>query len=166
MWIYMILCHLFTGITIVLLVMTGYSGHFHIPLYSLNHPAFALLCAIVYFLTETMIIFFFIATGKEIKEYFNEELAEQHHHEQSKQIKRKVFPSTVINIFLVMVTFIIGGAVDTGILPSWIHGILFLIIIIHFIKVIVVQNTGFRENAKIMVEIAGKGELLSNQKEQ
>lgn len=154
MWLYMIFCYLFSGFSFLLLVMTGIQGYFHFPVFGFNHPSLALLTTIVYMFTETLVIFFFVGSGYNIKAYISEGLADSTLHHQSKLIKRKLYPPTMLNILLVMIVFIIGGAVDTKILPSWLHGLLFFLVIFHFLIMIKSQNSCFRENMGIMVRIA------------
>ena len=52
-----------------------------------------------------------------------------------------------------MTTFIIGGGVDTGVIPGWIHGVLFYVGLIHFFKMIVIQHICFKENTEIVLEM-------------
>lgn len=154
MWLFMIICYLFTVLSFFLLLLTGIQGYLEFSVFSLNHPALALLTAIIYLLAETLVIFFFVGSGSSIKEYVNEGLANSKLLQQSKLIKRKLYPPTILNILLVMAVFIIGGAVDTNVLPDWLHGLLFLITIFQFLIMGIIQNSCFRKNMDIMVSIA------------
>jgi hypothetical protein len=100
-------------------------------------------------------MFFFVGTGVSIKEYVQENSADAQFHRRSIEIKRKLYPPTLLNVLLIMTTFIIGGGVDTGVIPAWIHGLLFYIALVHFFKMIAVQHRCFRENTEIVLEMTG-----------
>ena len=68
----------------------------------------------------------------------------------------------MLNILLVITVFVIGGAVDTNIIPHWVHGILFFITLVHFLKMVKTQNSCFRETVNIRINIEEKG-YVSNQ---
>ena len=162
MWLFMISCYLLTGFSLLLYILTGIQGYFQFPVFGLSHPSLALLTASIYLFTETLIIFFFVGSGVDIKEYIKEGLADENHHRQSILIKKKIYPPTMLNILLVITVFVIGGAVDTNIIPHWVHGILFFITLVHFLKMVKTQNSCFRETVNIRINIAEKGSV-SNQ---
>ena len=54
-----------------------------------------------------------------------------------------------------MTVFIIGGGVDTKVIPNWIHGILFYISFFHFLRLIVIQHKCFKDNTAIVLEMTG-----------
>ncbi|HJN68146.1 MAG: hypothetical protein V1256_07490 [Candidatus Neomarinimicrobiota bacterium] len=157
MWIFMISCYLLTGCSLLLFILTGIQGYFQFPVFGLNHPALALLTASIYLFTESLITFFFVGAGADIKQYMAEGLAEETDYNQSILIKKKLYPPTMLNILLVIIVFIIGGAVDTNIFPSWPHGLLYVITLVHFLKMIKTQNSCFKETVAIRINIAEKG---------
>lgn len=155
MWFFMISCYLFTLLTFVLLFLTALMGYFHFSILNANHPAFALLTIIVYLFTETLVIFFFVGTGVSVKEFTQEQKLDNGFHKRSIEIKRQVYPPLMLNMFLVMTLFITGGAVDTHRLPGWLHGALFLICIVHFVKAVGVQHQCFKKNTALILEMSG-----------
>jgi hypothetical protein len=52
-----------------------------------------------------------------------------------------------------MTVFIIGGGVDTGSIPGWIHGVLFLFALYHFATTIRTQHTCFKDNTALILEM-------------
>ena len=50
--------------------------------------------------------------------------------------------------------FILGGAVQTGSVAGWIHGLLFDLAFIHFLYVTILQHRGFKENVEIIGELS------------
>jgi len=155
MWFFMIACYVLTAVSYVMLLSLGLQGYFGGHLLGVNHPTFALLTAIVYLFTETLVIFFFVGTGVSVKEFTQEHGADPEFHRQSIQIKRRLYPPLLLNILIFMVTFIIGGAVDTNRLPGFVHGLLFVILILHFTKAIMVQHRCFKENTAIILAMSG-----------
>ena len=53
-----------------------------------------------------------------------------------------------------MVVFIIGGGVDTKVIPAWIHSSLFLIAMVHFASIIRIQHQSFKVNTNIIVAMS------------
>ena len=72
MWFFMIMCYLFTALTLLMLLVSGLQGYFQFLIFKANHPAFALLTTIVYLFTETLIMFYFVGIGMSIKEFMLE----------------------------------------------------------------------------------------------
>jgi len=72
MWMLMYVSYLLMGMSFVLLGLTGLMGYFQFTVWNANHMEFALISSILYMFTETLIMFYFIITGKKIKEYIKE----------------------------------------------------------------------------------------------
>lgn len=155
MYFVMISIYLLSFITFISLVITGTQGLLGFTLFGTSHAAFGFVAAILYLFTEVLVMFFFVGTGVSIKEYVQENNANSQFHRRSIEIKRKLYPPTLFNVLLIMTTFIIGGGVDTNVIPAWIHGLLFYVALIHFFKMITVQHACFRENTEIVLEMTG-----------
>ena len=54
---------------------------------------------------------------------------------------------------LVGTVFILGGAVQTGRISGWIHGMLFNLTFLHFMYTTFLQHNGFKENVAIINEL-------------
>ena len=151
----MFACYLLTLVSVVLLVATGFQGYLHFQVMGLNHPSFALFTMIIYLFTETLVMFFFVGTGISIKEYVKEQEKDPEFYAHAKSIKRTLYTPMMLNIVLVMTVFIIGGGVDTHVIPGWLHGALFIIAFLHFIKSIYIQHRCFKANTKIILTMSG-----------
>ena len=154
MWGLMIVSYLCIAISIVLLALTGFQGYFQFQLMQANHPQFALFSAIFYMFTETLVMFYFIGSGTAIKKSIIMEDGETSLYEKVKKTKMILFPHLTLNMFFIGTVFILGGAVQTGSFPGWLHGLLFDFSFIHFLYVIVIQHRGFKENVEIIGKIA------------
>lgn len=162
MWGLMIISYLCIAISIVLLALTGLQGYFQFQLIQANHPQFALFSAIFYMFTETLIMFYFIGSGTAIKKTIKLGSADPTLYEKVKKTKMILFPHLTMNMIFVGIVFILGGAVQTGSVSGWIHGLLFDLAFIHFLYVTILQHRGFKENVEIIGEIAIVEETAAN----
>ena len=92
-----------------------------------THVLLAMFAAFLVLFGHSMTMFYFIGTGVRLKEL----VAEHAVHEEdlirpTVRFKMRVFPITMLAILATIVTFILGGGVDTGSLPGWVHLILAL----------------------------------------
>ena len=162
MYFFMILIYFLSLFSFVALALAGLQGLLEFSIFGVNHASFGFVAAILYLFTEVLVMFFFVGTGVSIKEYVQENSVDIQFHQRSIQIKRKLYPPTLLNVLFVMTVFIIGGGVDTGVIPGWIHGILFYIAFFHFFKMIKVQHNCFRENTNVVLEMTASAEPLKN----
>lgn len=155
MWVFMHTCYILSALSFLLLLTTGLQGFLWFYVLNANHSTFALLAVIVYLFTETLIIFFFVGTGVSIKEYVAQYHKSPDFHKRSIAIKRYVYPPMLLNMLLVMVLFITGGAVDTKHIPRFVHGLLFYICLAHFLFIFRIQHRAFKENTSLILDMSG-----------
>lgn len=114
---------LISWIGLVVVLGLGYAG-----LWGLVEPAWHVTVAIPSFLLGTlghaMTMFYFIGTGKVVREAVQEAAPAGDWLARTREFKQHVFPAAMWAIGFIMVTSILGGAVDTGHLPGWVHGLL------------------------------------------
>ncbi len=142
------------AITFSLLTLSGLQGYFQFYIIQANHSQFALLSIIFYLLTETLIMFYFIGSGTAIKKTIQIGGKNTKLYENVKKTKMKLFPHLTFNIVFVGTVFVMGGAVQTGRLAGWIHGMLFNLAFIHFIYTTFLQHRGFKENVEIIEKLS------------
>jgi len=162
MWGLMIISYLCIAITTLLLFLTGLQGYFQFYIFKAGHSQFALLTAIFYMFTETLVMFYFIGSGTAIKKSIKMGGGEPRLYEKVKKTKMILFPHLTINMVFIGTVFILGGAVQTGSVAGWIHGLLFDLAFIHFLYVTILQHRGFKENVEIIGEIAIVEEATAN----
>ncbi len=155
MWFFMISCYVLTGFTFLALLLTGIQGHAHFNILNANHATFALLTSIVYLFTETLIIFYFVGIGVSIRDYVQENKLSPDFLKSSFQVKMKLYPPLLLNMGMLMGLFISGGAVDTGHLPGWAHGLLYCVTFAHFVYLLTIQHEAFRKSTEIVLEMSG-----------
>jgi len=136
-----------TLLTIAALIATGVFGFLASPVHVAKHIFFALATVVLGLFSQSMTMFFFIGTGKEIKEKSNQDPAAV---QKTRAFKSKVFPTATYAIAALMVTFIMGGGVASGKTPRWLHDALSAVSIILFARAYYVQLRAMDENAKLM----------------
>ena len=154
MWGLMIISYLFMAVTSILLALTGLQGYFQFQIIQANHSQFALFSAIFYMLTETLIMFYFIGSGTAIKKAIQTTGFSTNLYDNVKKTKMKLFPHLTFNMVFIGTVFILGGAVQTGRMSGWIHGLLFDLAFFHFIYTTFLQHRGFKENVEILANLA------------
>jgi len=68
MWLFMIICYIMMASNFLNILLTGLMGYFKFTVWGATHARFAIFTILVFILTETLVMFFFIATGKSIKQ--------------------------------------------------------------------------------------------------
>lgn len=94
-----------------------------------RHVLVGLASSLLLLFSHCWIMFYLIGTGKAIKEAVKEHglepAATEAIIEDTKRFKNLSYPSMMLAMGLVMATFILGGGVATGAVPSWVHHALF-----------------------------------------
>ena len=136
-----------TLLSIVGLIATGVVGFLAAPGHVAQHIFFALGTVIAGLFSQSMTMFFFIGTGKEIKEAAkNDETVVQ----RTRAFKTKVFPTAMYAMAVLMVTFIMGGGVASGKTPRWLHLGLSIASAAMYSRAYWVQLQAMMENASLM----------------
>ena len=150
----MITCYLLMFVSFINLTLTGVSGYFQLDLLGANHPRFALFMILIFAITETVVMYFFISTGKGIKEAILKKLGENELWIRERKLKMKLFPHLMLTLTLVSAVFIHGGAVDNRLQIAWLHGPVFIISILHHSWSLIVKNRSFRNQIEIVSEMS------------
>lgn len=136
-----------TLITIAGLLVTIVMGFKATPAHVADHIITAIVTVVVGLFSQSMTMFFFIGTGKELKDASNQDAAVV---ERTKAFKNGVFPAAMWAMATIMVTFITGGGVGMGKTPVWLHDALAALSIIMFARAYWIQIRAMSENATLM----------------
>jgi hypothetical protein len=136
-----------TLLSIAGLIGTGVLGFLSTPGHVAQHIFFSLGTVILGLFSQSMTMFFFIGTGKEIKEAANNDAAVV---QRTKDFKNKVFPTAMYAMGILMVTFIMGGGVASGKTPHWLHLGLFIASLAMYSRAYWVQLQAMVDNAGLM----------------
>jgi hypothetical protein len=86
-----------------------------------QHFLFGFFTTFMVALSQSMTMFYFIGMGKQVKDLVSNNPAGQEFIQRTKRFKAKVFPPATWAILFTMATMIIGGGVDTRVIPGFVH---------------------------------------------
>ena len=136
-----------TLLTIAGLVVTIVMGFRATPAHQADHIIIAIVTVVIGLFSQSMTMFFFIGTGKELKDASQQDAAVV---QRTRVFKSKVFPTAFYAMAVLMVTFIMGGGVSRGLTPRWLHLTLSLASIAMYARAYWVQIRAMDENAHLM----------------
>ncbi len=155
MWFFMITCYVMSVISFFMLVTAFAQSFFQFNVFKANHLTFIILTSIIYLFTETLVIFFFVGTGVSVKEYAQAHNLSAEYHKRSMAVKFRVYPPLLLNMLLMIILFIMVGAVDTGFVARWIYQIFFIACLVHYVYAKRIQNDCFRDNTQNILAMSG-----------
>jgi hypothetical protein len=136
-----------TLVTVAGLIVTIVMGFRATPVHVADHIIVALVTVVVGLFSQSMTMFFFIGTGKELKEKSSQDADVV---QRTKDFKSRVFPAAMWAMTAIMVTFITGGGVGQGRTPLWLHDALAAVSIFMFARAYWIQIRAMNENATLM----------------
>ena len=136
-----------TLVTIAGLIVTIILGLQAAPGRQGDHMIAAIVTVVIGLFSQSMTMFFFIGTGKELKDASdqNPDVVQQ-----TKSFKNRVFPAAMWAMAAIMVTFITGGGVGHGRTPVWLHDALTALTIFMYARAYVIDIRAMNENANLM----------------
>ena len=140
-------------INLINLTLVGTSGYWEFNVLGASHTRFALFMILIFTITETIVMYFFISTGKAIKSAIALGLGENSLWNRERKLKMVLFPQLMLTIFLIGGWFIHIGAVENNMPTKWLHWPIFLIGYLHHLWSLKIKNDSFREQLSIIDEI-------------
>jgi hypothetical protein len=133
-------------VSIVSFVISVYIG-FTIdgPSHVQQHVLFGLFATFLVTLAQSMTMFYFIGTGKQVKDLVISHSITEGFVQRTKVFKARVFPPALWAMLFTMATMILGGGVHTRLIPSWVHLLLATAAFFFNVK-------AFYREAKYMIE--------------
>ncbi len=110
-----------------------------------QHFLFGFFTTFLVTLSQSMTMFYFIGTGKQVKDLVASQGAGTNFVQRTKMFKQKVFPPATWAILFTMATMILGGGVDTRVIPTFVHTLLAVISLYYNV-------VAFWREAKYMIE--------------
>jgi len=150
----MILSYVMVALSGIGLLMVGINHYF--DFWAQNHITLDLLVSIVFIAGQTLVMFFFVGTGVNIREYLeaNPSLGKDLY-KKMVAIKRKLYPPTMMVTVLFMVMVIIDGAFFIGKVSEWWFHILYILTLYYFFKATIIQHNSFKESTDIVLKMTG-----------
>ncbi|HEV7243353.1 MAG TPA: hypothetical protein VGQ36_29275 [Thermoanaerobaculia bacterium] len=136
-----------TLLTIAGLIVTIIMGFSATPVKTADHIIVAIVTVVIGLFSQSMTMFFFIGTGKELKDASDQNANVV---DRTRAFKNKVFPAAMWAMAAIMITFITGGGVGQGKTPVWLHDVLAALSIVMFARAYVIDLRAMNENADLM----------------
>ena len=154
MWLFLYTCYsliFVSGILLTSAVIQGFTG---ISLLGAGHPAFGFFTTIAFLLTQTVVIFFFVATGVSIRDFVRERELSPELIQRSRRAHGPVSGQTTLSLVLIMAAAVSGGAVAASAVPRWVHLSVIATTYIHFLMLVWMQHRAFRKQTTIVLQMA------------
>jgi hypothetical protein len=139
-----------TLLSIAGLISTSIVGFVAAPGHFAQHIFFALATVVIGLFSQSMTMFFFIGTGKQLKEKTaggDEEAVVKH---ATRAMAMKVSPAATYAMAILMITFIMGGGVGSGATPRWLHLTLSVASILLYARAYWIEIRAMHENERLM----------------
>ena len=149
----MITCYVLMFINLINLILVCTSGFFDHSIFGASHTRFSLFMILVFTITETVVMFFFIATGKAIKEAIEKGLGDKDLWLRERKLKMQLFPQLMLTITLIGGWVIHIGAVENQMPTAPYHGLFFALAFFHHLWTLKIKNNAFREQLSIIEQL-------------
>ncbi len=132
-------------------IATGVLGYMVVDSPTVDrHVVLGLVAGFLLLFSHSWIMFYLIGTGKMIKEAVAEHGLPEEWIERTKDYKNRSYPWLMIAMGLAMATFILGGGVETSVLPKWIHWGLFYLAVAAQLRALYLEFLVLTENQKLI----------------
>ena len=141
-----------TLLSIAGLIATGIMGFMATPGHVATHILTALITSILGLFSQSMTMFFFIGTGKQLKDKAAGTPGEAAVKQATRAMAMKVSPVATFAMLVLGVTFIMGGGVASGKTPKWLHLTMTAASLLMYLRAYWVEINAMMANAKLMEE--------------
>jgi Ca2+/Na+ antiporter len=121
----------------------------YVNIWPTQHISFDLFVSLIFIATQTLIIFFFVGTGVNIKDYTLSK--DNKFYKGILSIKRRLYPPTLAVTILFMITVIIDGAFFLGKVNEWWFHISYVLTLYYFVKSSIEQHKAFIGSTNIVI---------------
>lgn len=139
-----------TLLSIAGLIATSVMGFMASPQHVATHILVALVTVVAGLFSQSMTLFFFIGTGKQLKDNTQGGPDEAAVRKATRAMTMRVSPVATYAMALLMITFIMGGGVASGKTPHWLHLGLSIASVAMYGRAYWVQLQAMIENARLM----------------
>ncbi len=134
------------------LIATSIMGFTSSPHHVATHIIAALVTVVLGLFSQSMTMFFFIGTGRQLKDKTAGTKSEEAVKQTTRALAMKVSPAATFAMAVVMVTFIMGGGVASGKTPKWLHLTLTAASIVLYARAYWIEINAMQTNARMMEE--------------
>jgi len=161
MWLFMYLCYGLSALTLTGLTVALVQGLTGRPVIGASHASFSFLITLIYLFTETLVMFFFVGTGSNVKEYVRERKLSESLISRIGGARHRVTMEASLSILLVLGTAVLGGAVAGSNVPRQIHLGAAVVAYLHFLWMLRNQHRAYRLATEVVTDmVAESGETV------
>ncbi len=139
-----------TLLTIAGLITTIIAGFLASPFHAAGHVMLALTTVVFGLFSQSMTMFFFIGTGKQMKDKARGGRHEADVKKATRGLAMRVSPIATYAMAVLMIAFIMGGGVSTGKTPRWLHDILAFLSLAMYMRAYWIEIHAMNENAELI----------------
>tara|TARA_B110000014_G_C20022507_1_gene530592 strand:+ start:263 stop:730 length:468 start_codon:yes stop_codon:yes gene_type:complete len=149
------MCYVLVAISGLGLFQIGLNHYF--DFFITNRISFDLIISIIFIAAQTLVMFFFVGTGVNVREYLEShpELGDKLYRKMF-AIKRQLYPPTMMVTMLFMAMVIVDGVYYFGKISEWWFHILYFLTLYYFYKATKEQHTSFIGSTEIVLEMTEK----------
>lgn len=141
-----------TLLSIAGLIATAIMGFMSSPQHVATHIFVALITVVLGLFSQSMTMFFFIGTGRQLKDKTAGTKGEAAVRQATRAMAMKVSPAATFAMAVLMVTFIMGGGVASGKTPKWLHIGLTAASLVMYARAYWIEINAMTLNQKLMEE--------------
>jgi hypothetical protein len=121
-----------------------------------KHVAYAIPTVLLSLFSQSMVLFYFIGTGRLIKDEIAAYAPAPRRVllEALRRFKRTTSPPATFALLSAIAVFVAGGAVHTRALPSWVHLATSLLAVATHVWALIAEWSAFLENGRLMADPA------------
>jgi hypothetical protein len=118
-----------------------------------RHISYGFFSALVTLLAHSMMMFYLIGKGKAVKDAMAEGNLTGDHYRRIAAVRKPVFSIGTLAMAVTMVAAILGGGVDTGVLPPIVHGTIAYAAILSNLMAIKTEVDALNASSRIVDEV-------------
>ena len=141
-----------TLLSIAGLVATSVMGFMASPHHVATHIFVSLVTVMAGLFSQSMTMFFFIGTGKQLKDKVAGAKSEATVRQATRALAMRVSPAATYAMAMLMVLFITGGGVASGRTPHWVHVALTIATLLLYVRAYWIEVRAMIANARLIEE--------------
>ena len=118
-----------------------------------QHISIGISSTMISLLGHSMMMFYFLGKAKAVREAAAEGGLSREYERRIAIARAPVFSMATIAMVITMTTALIGASVDTGVLPSFVHGILAVICLLANLRAVQLEIRALTESGRVVAEV-------------
>ena len=118
-----------------------------------QHRSLGIFSAMITLLAHSMMMFYFLGKGKAVREAAAEGGLSSEYERRIAFVRKPVFSIATLAMIATMIAAIAGASVDTGVLPSGVHGVLAYSCLALNLGALRVEIAALTESGRVVAEV-------------